>query len=213
MDSIKRKHHKYMFSKQEDDLLRSLVAEYGDKDWDLISSFIKGRNRRQCRERWKKFLCPSLNNSPWTQEEDELLLERYETFGPKWVTISKAFKNRTDINVKSRFLVLMRSMKKKKECSVRQTQQVNFQQARNWNDSLQMQPAEHNQQAQIASEDKKNNNQDTYDYDFDEDDYQCIDAMLAPIKDMENQMQMNLWRDIGQTENGNYFMNFGDLIF
>ena len=126
MDSIKRKHHKYMFSKQEDDLLRSLVAEYGDKDWDLISSFIKGRNRRQCRERWKKFLCPSLNNSPWTQEEDDLLKSKVAAFGHKWKFFTQFFVGRTDINIKNRYNFLKKKEMKMLKNKINKATEVSF---------------------------------------------------------------------------------------
>ena len=58
---------KSMFTKKEDNKLIKLVKEYGDQDWALIASFFNNRSRRQCRERWNKYLCPTLNLSPWTK--------------------------------------------------------------------------------------------------------------------------------------------------
>lgn len=110
---IKKK--KAMFTKEEDKKLIEVVNEYGDKDWDLIASFLENRTKRQCRERWIKFLCPKINASPWTKEEDELLLKKYNEIGPKWTLISKSFKNRTDVNIKARFIVLNRKIKKESE--------------------------------------------------------------------------------------------------
>ena len=124
---------KSMFTKKEDTKLIKLVKEYGSEDWALISSFFKDRTRRQCRERWNKYLCPSLNHSPWTSEEDELLLKKYNQVGPKWTLISKSFKNRTDINIKSRYIYLKRKIKKNnnsfdfhQESTSQQTIQNNF---------------------------------------------------------------------------------------
>ncbi|OHS93482.1 Myb-like DNA-binding domain containing protein [Tritrichomonas foetus] len=99
---------KAMFTKKEDEILRKMVSEYGEHDWNFIASFVEGRNKRQCRERWCKFISPKVNVSAWSQEEEELLLQKYSELGPKWTTISKFFNNRSDINVKSRHSVIVR---------------------------------------------------------------------------------------------------------
>lgn len=107
-------HPKVRFTPQEDDLLRKLVQEYGEKDkWTIISKkmTIIYRNRRQCKERWFKYLSPSINSSPFTREEDEKLEYLYTQYGAKWVQISKYFKSRTDINIKSRWKILQRRKK------------------------------------------------------------------------------------------------------
>lgn len=89
-----------------------LVQHFGDENWALIASKVKGRSTRQCRERYKNYLSPSINNSPWTQEEEELLYEKYSIYGPKWKLIADFFKNRTDINIKNHWLKLERQKKK-----------------------------------------------------------------------------------------------------
>jgi hypothetical protein len=38
------------FREKEDDLLRSLVAMYGDSGWEEVALRMSGRNVRQCRE-------------------------------------------------------------------------------------------------------------------------------------------------------------------
>lgn len=111
-NTVKMKRTKLMFTKEEDEKLIKAVKQYGDRDWSVIASCFANRNCRQCRERWKKFLCPTLNHSPWTPKEDELLIKKYNQFGPKWSIISKSFKNRTDVNIKTRYIALMRRQKK-----------------------------------------------------------------------------------------------------
>lgn len=37
---------------QEDELLMSLVAEHGNKNWRFIATHLPGRLAKQCRERW-----------------------------------------------------------------------------------------------------------------------------------------------------------------
>ncbi|KAH0787709.1 Myb-like DNA-binding domain containing protein [Histomonas meleagridis] len=100
------------FNEEEDERLKEVVSRLGDYDWNLIAQEMPGRNARQCKERWSYYLSPSLNTSPWTEEEDKLLLLKQRELGSKWVKISKFFLNRTDAMVKNRFQVLMRKMKK-----------------------------------------------------------------------------------------------------
>ena len=105
-------HPKVKFSPEEDFHLRTIIMNFGDHDWNLISSLMKDRNPRQCRERWFKYLAPNVRFEPWTLEEDNQLERLVKEFGQKWVKISRFFRNRTDINVKNRWLVLQRQKAK-----------------------------------------------------------------------------------------------------
>lgn len=96
------------FTSEEDNRLRKLVQTYGACNWACISNEMPGKTARQCRERYKHYLCPNIKNSAWMDEEDEKLRTLYYSIGPKWVEISNHFENRTDVNVKNRWIVLMR---------------------------------------------------------------------------------------------------------
>lgn len=96
------------FTKCEDILLVNLVNELGTRDWDAIAARIPNRNSRQCRERYTNYLSPNISHEPWSPEEDILLEQKLQELGPKWVNISKFFKNRTDTMLKNRWLVLSR---------------------------------------------------------------------------------------------------------
>ncbi|EAY18843.1 Myb-like DNA-binding domain containing protein [Trichomonas vaginalis G3] len=104
----RKAHPKVKFTVEDDAKLKSLVETYGETDWNLISQKMETRNPRQCRERWENYLSPKVNHSPFTPAEDIQLLTLYEELGAKWVQISKRFNNRTDISVKSRWMVLKR---------------------------------------------------------------------------------------------------------
>ena len=111
----RKPHPKVKFIPQEDELLRNLVQEYGENDnWSIIAKkmTITYRNQRQCKERWFNYLSPNINNTPFTHEEDNKLEELYAEYGAKWVQIAKYFPSRTDINIRSRWLVLQRRKKK-----------------------------------------------------------------------------------------------------
>ena len=93
---VQRKPHpKVKFTPEEDMKLRKLVEEYGENNWYTISEKMEGRNTRQCRERWRYYLSPDINNDPWTAEEDKLLDQKYMIYGPKWKQIATFFSKRT----------------------------------------------------------------------------------------------------------------------
>lgn len=77
-------------------------------DWNQVAKKMGNRNARQCKDRWTKYLCPSVNMMKFSLQEDIDLLELYDKFGPKWILISKCFNNRSDVAIKSRYMVLKR---------------------------------------------------------------------------------------------------------
>ncbi|OHT06753.1 Myb-like DNA-binding domain containing protein [Tritrichomonas foetus] len=101
------------FTKEEDKKLAKLVKTYGEKSWKTISKIMVDRTERQCRERWRYFLSPKVQNKKsWTVEEDDLLLIKYAEYGPKWSTLSKFFRKRSDVSVKNRYHILIRDSQK-----------------------------------------------------------------------------------------------------
>lgn len=106
--SIGRPHPKSQFTPAEDAELKRLVGLYGDDNWETVSQYMYNRNIRQCKERYIKYLSDDINRKPFTQKEDELLIEKYNKYGPRWVVISKYFDRRTDAAVKNRWNVLLR---------------------------------------------------------------------------------------------------------
>ena len=44
----------------------------------------------------------------WTKEEDQLILQKTKELGPKWMTIKKFFRFRTDAMIKNRYRELIR---------------------------------------------------------------------------------------------------------
>ena len=106
-DSDKKCRH-YKWSESEDAMLRRLVNKAKVPNWNTIAKRFHNRNARQCKDRWNYYLSPNVNNSEWTEEEDKLLFEKFEEFGTKWSAIAKFFNNRTNTNVKNRWLAIHR---------------------------------------------------------------------------------------------------------
>lgn len=91
------------FSAAEDELLRKTVQKFGPRKWNSIAKHIPGRTARQCRDRFQNYLSPDLINGPWTQEEDQLLIQKVNEFGPYWSKINKFFVGRSPNNIKNRY--------------------------------------------------------------------------------------------------------------
>ena len=64
------------FTPDEDQKLRTVVNTFGENDWHVICKFMNGRTARQCRDRWREYLMPSLKLTEWTPEEDMILIEK-----------------------------------------------------------------------------------------------------------------------------------------
>lgn len=97
--------NKRKFTPEEDSLIVELVGGERYPNWNDIASHIQGKNARQCRERYNHYLAPNVSNEPWTEEEDQILLEKFKQYGTDWAKICTFFKGRTNTAVKNRYNV------------------------------------------------------------------------------------------------------------
>lgn len=110
---VKERNKKRKFTQEEDEKLRELVQDHGQKQWDVIARNFTDRTARQCRDRWKHYLSPSVTpKKDWTITEDRLLLQCTQKYGAQWAALVKFFPGRTDINLKNRWNKLQRKSKK-----------------------------------------------------------------------------------------------------
>ena len=91
-----------LFSPKDDEILKAAVAQVGE-NWDEVSSLVAKFNARQCKERYTVYLKKAYRTDPWTEDEDNLLLELYEKMGPRWCEISEFFDGRHSNSVKNRW--------------------------------------------------------------------------------------------------------------
>lgn len=98
------------WSQYEDQRLLAAIHRGGLLDWNKISEFVgNGRNRGQCAQRWCRSLNPLINKTPWTKEEDELLISKIRKYGHRgWTKISTEMDGRTDVQCRYRYQILSR---------------------------------------------------------------------------------------------------------
>ena len=98
------------FTQEEDNRLKELVAKHGTKNWSFIAKQMGNeRAPRSYRERWVNNLSLDITKKgPFTQEEDELLMQKFQEFGTKWTTIAKYFSGRIPTSLKNRYDQMLR---------------------------------------------------------------------------------------------------------
>ena len=106
------KYHKVnrRFTKEEDDKLRELVKKLGEQNWLMVSSYMKTRNSRQCKDRWFQYLSPNANVKPWTEEEELCLRYLVVELNGRWTEIAKRFPGRSDSQVRNKWRTIQRRL-------------------------------------------------------------------------------------------------------
>ncbi|KQK05913.1 transcription factor MYB3R-2 isoform X2 [Brachypodium distachyon] len=80
---------------EEDETLRKAVYAFKGKNWKKIAESFPDRTEVQCLHRWQKVLDPELIKGPWTQEEDDTIVDMVKKHGPrKWSLIAKSLDGR-----------------------------------------------------------------------------------------------------------------------
>ncbi|KAL5333164.1 hypothetical protein BJX70DRAFT_392424 [Aspergillus crustosus] len=99
------------WTEAEDDRLRRAIDRHGTK-WAVVASVVGTRLPDQCSKRWSHAINPTIDHSPWTEREDELLMHTVHKHGHYWQQIvSMYFPGRTSLAAKNRYHIIQRRLK------------------------------------------------------------------------------------------------------
>ncbi|KAG0315683.1 hypothetical protein BGZ97_007944 [Linnemannia gamsii] len=79
----------------EEEILLEAVRGLSSENWHAVAQMVPGRNAKQCMQKWQTDLDPQINRLPWTEAEDEKLVEAYHRYGNSWQQIAKMVETRT----------------------------------------------------------------------------------------------------------------------
>ncbi|PAN19147.1 hypothetical protein PAHAL_3G252000 [Panicum hallii] len=80
---------------EEDETLQKAVDACNGKNWKKIAESFPDRTAVQCLHRWQKVINPELVKGPWTQEEDDIIINMVKKYGAKkWSLIARSLNGR-----------------------------------------------------------------------------------------------------------------------
>ena len=96
------------WTREEEDILISLVEKAGARRWNQIAAVLKTKTAKQCRDHYANCLDPGIKNSLWTVEEERILLMKYQEYGSHWSGIKKFLPGRTTSMIKNYITMLLK---------------------------------------------------------------------------------------------------------
>nr|AXF54210.1 MYB3 [Cucurbita pepo] len=99
---FKQKLRKGLWSPEEDEKLLNYITKHGHGCWSTVPK-LAGLQRcgKSCRLRWINYLRPDLKRGPFSQQEEDLIVELHSVIGNRWSQIAAQLPGRTDNEIKN----------------------------------------------------------------------------------------------------------------
>ena len=97
------------FTEAEDKKILSIVNEKKIIKWKEVAAQLKGKTAKQVRDRYNGYLKSPHENSPFTEDEDNIILEFVSENGRRWKELAQLLNGRSGNQVKNRYQMLHRS--------------------------------------------------------------------------------------------------------
>lgn len=92
---ISRSYSRTRWTSEENKKLMDHVMKNGPRKWKKIAYELKNKTTQQCRDHYNDVLDPKIKNVVWTNDEEKILLLKYEEYGPHWSKIKVFLPGRT----------------------------------------------------------------------------------------------------------------------
>lgn len=91
------------WTQEEDQFLLQAVKEHGNANWTVIARLLKGRQPKQCRQRYFNKVDPALSSKGWTDEEDKKIVAAQSRLGNRFAEIARYLNGRSESLVSHRW--------------------------------------------------------------------------------------------------------------
>ncbi|KAL2842924.1 Homeodomain-like protein, partial [Aspergillus pseudoustus] len=100
------------WTEAEDERLRKAIERHGTK-WAVVGAAVGTRLPDQCSKRWSHAINPEIDHSPWTPQEDQMLIQNVNKHGHYWQQIVSLYlPGRSSLAAKNRYHILQRRVEK-----------------------------------------------------------------------------------------------------
>ena len=93
--------------------MKELISDHSAEDWDIIAEELSARSEiprsdRQCKERWRNHLDPSLKCHGWLPEEQDKIFKLARLYENRWSKIAKYLPGRSENSIKNYYFSTIR---------------------------------------------------------------------------------------------------------
>ena len=102
---------------EEEERLGKLAKDL-NYDWKRVAEHFYYRSPTEIEDRWVKRFDLNVKKTPWTQEEDTVVITMVEKLGKNWKEVSKYVPGRLPNTIKNRFYSTINKFRVKPKCEI-----------------------------------------------------------------------------------------------